>query len=523
MIQCRIVYRFVEVWIQLKKRAKKIAHRLYFLLLWSAVTKYYVIEIMDFSKKTPSAPKPSSDNSGGVLSGKIRLLCLLLIVFICLSVTCQAGNQRKGLRFGKGHCLGFGSRGRDPPFAARRLFSASPADDPATDRAPQTAPFARELDGQLKRGESLDALLSRLEVPQPAKDQVVSALRQCLDFRNLKPKDKISVRLDDQDQLHSCTYEVSPFEIYDVSRQQDSYLAARRAVELKRHIERISGKVSASLFQAFSDLDEKPVLVYAFADIFSSKIDFNTETRTGDYFNAIVEKYYKDGNFIGYGRILFASYHLLEDDRTYNAYSFENDGNPGYFNGQGEELGTSFLRSPVPIGRVTSRFTFHRKHPITGVVRPHLGVDLAAPIGTPIMAAADGKVIFAGRRGGFGNQIILQHGNGYKTYYGHLSRFARGVRRGSAVHQKEIIGYVGSTGDVHRPASGLSDSGERRLQKSVCDQIQTALHPCRRGTAILPGHECAAMISYLADSAGNRHLIEAKKITTDAPLPKILL
>lgn len=477
---------------------------------------------MEFSKKNLPSGLPSATQSDGALSNKLRLCCLLLIILISLLVTAKLVLSNKV--FDSGKAIASVSVPEEatilsPPSVF--LPSESSGKNGNEVKAQEEA-FSRELDGQLKKGESLDALLSRLKVPSAAKEEVISSLRQCLDFRNLKPKDKISVRLDDQEQLHSCTYEVSPFEIYDVSRQDDSYLAARRAVQLDRDLVRISGKVTDSLFQAFSDLDEEPALVYSFADIFSSKIDFNTECRSGDYFNAIVEKYYKAGKFIGYGRILFASYRMVEDGRTFDAYSFENHGKSGYYNGKGEELGNSFLRSPVPFGRVTSRFTYHRKHPITGIVRPHLGVDLAAPIGTPIMAAADGKVIFAGRRGGFGNQVILQHGNGYKTYYGHLSRFGKGIKRGSTVSQKEIIGYVGSTGMSTGPHL------DYRIQENGVFRNPFALKFKPR--SILAGAELKSFQNtiqrfdrYLADYKGDRHLIEAKKITVDDSLPKILL
>ena len=109
-------------------------------------------------------------------------------------------------------------------------------------------------------------------------------------------------------------------------------------------------------------------------------------------------------------------------------------------------MGTWFIRSPIPFGRVTSRFTMRRKHPVDGVVRPHLGVDLAAPRGTPIMATAEGKVEYIGRKGGFGKTIILRHHGGYQTYYGHLNGYKKGLKNGSTVQQKDIIAYVGSTG-----------------------------------------------------------------------------
>lgn len=468
---------------------------------------------MEFYTKESASSRPSSDQSGRVLSNKIRLSCLLLVVFLCFLVAAKLVMNQKGYQ-------------TDKAIASVPVRDGAgilpPSSDTAIDSQAQEESFARQLDGRLRKGESLEALLARMKVPGLARHQVITSLRQCLDLRELRPKAKVSVRLDEHGLLHSCTYQISPFEIYDVSRHEDSYLAARRAVALVRKLERISGRVSDSLFQAFSDLNEKSVLVYAFADIFSSKIDFNTETKSGDTFTAVVGKFYKAGRFIGYGRILFASYHMVEANKTYNAYRFTNDGRPGYFNRLGEELGTSFLRSPVPIGRLTSRFTYHRKHPITGVVRPHLGIDLAAPIGTPIMAAADGKVIFAGRRGGFGNQVILKHGNGYKTYYGHLFRFAKGIRRGALVHQKEIIGYVGSTGLSTGPHL------DYRIQENGVFRNPFAIKFKPR--SILTGavlHSFQKTVrrdaGYLAHLSGNSHLIEAKKITIDNTLPKILL
>ena len=129
------------------------------------------------------------------------------------------------------------------------------------------------------------------------------------------------------------------------------------------------------------------------------------------------------------------------------AFRFSPDGQIfGYYDRNGNDLGASFIRSPVAVGRVSSRFSHKRLHPILGVVRQHLGVDLAAPRGTPVMAAADGKVISVGANGGFGLQVVLAHSGGYRTFYGHLSRFKEGLRPGQSVRQKQVIGYVGSSG-----------------------------------------------------------------------------
>jgi len=276
---------------------------------------------------------------------------------------------------------------------------------------------------------------------------VLRALADCLDFRRLRPGDVYRVEFDPDDgTLRHCRYQAGPLEVYEVTPTPDGYAAGRRTIEVTMQLERIEGEIVSSLFDAFLAVGEKPQLVYAFADVFASKIDFNTETRRGDRFTVLVPKYYKEGVFLGYGTISYAAYHGRRHEVSGYFFRPDDDGPGGYFDGQGDDLGSAFIRSPVPLGRITSRFTLRRRHPILGRVLPHLGVDLAAPVGTPVMATADGVVTFAGRRGGFGRQVIIRHAGGFKTYYGHLSRFAEGIRKGARVRQKQVIGYVGASG-----------------------------------------------------------------------------
>ncbi len=302
------------------------------------------------------------------------------------------------------------------------------------------------IHGALRPGDSLTSSLSRLPITATVQDQIITNLRNCIDFRRLRPGDRYTVTLDKTKQLVACSYESSPLDVYNLCRTDDGFRAEKQAVAVECRTERLDGTVTSSLYAAFADQGVDSNLIFAFADIFSSRIDFNTETRAGDSFSLLYEKYYKGGTFIGYGHILSARYQRT-DGSTLEGFWYAAKGRSGSFYDQnGNNLGSAFIRSPVPMGRLTSSFTLRRVHPILGVVRPHLGIDLAAPVGTPIMAAADGKVMFMGRKGGFGNQVILIHSNGYRTYYGHLSHFAKGLRQGGRVHQKEIIGYVGATG-----------------------------------------------------------------------------
>jgi murein DD-endopeptidase MepM/ murein hydrolase activator NlpD len=154
----------------------------------------------------------------------------------------------------------------------------------------------------------------------------------------------------------------------------------------------------------------------------------------------VVEKVYKGDQFIQYGPIRAVEYQRGE--RIIRGIRYKE----GYYNEKGISLRRAFLKVPLRFNRISSKFSRARKHPILGGVRPHFGVDYAAPPGTPIWAVADGTVTSCGWSGGFGNQVILRHMNGYTTYYGHLSGFGPGIRKGARVRQKQIIGYVGSTG-----------------------------------------------------------------------------
>jgi murein DD-endopeptidase MepM/ murein hydrolase activator NlpD len=315
---------------------------------------------------------------------------------------------------------------------------ASPQADPGLN-------LYTEIIGELKRGESFAQMMKRVKVPEALRQVIINGFSDTLDFRMLQPGDKFTVVLDQQEMLVRSVYESGLLNVYTLEKSGDNYSSSRLPVPLECRTVRLSGIINSSLFEAFIALGEEPKLIHAYADIFASKIDFNTETRKGDRFELLVEKIYKDDVFVGYGRILVSQY--KNENTAFNGYYYSSEQTPsGYFDDNGAALGTWFIRSPIPFGRVTSRFSLRRKHPIDGRIRPHLGIDLAASRGTPVMATADGTVQYIGRKGGFGKTVILKHYGNYQTYYGHLSKYGRGLKKGSRVNQKDIIGYVGSTG-----------------------------------------------------------------------------
>jgi len=181
-------------------------------------------------------------------------------------------------------------------------------------------------------------------------------------------------------------------------------------------------------------------LTIAFADMLASEVDFYKDVREGDRFKVLVEKVYKGEQFIQYGPIHAVEHQRRE--RVYRGIRYRGD----YYDENGNSMRKAFLKAPLRFNRISSRFSLARKHPIIGGVRALLGVDYGVPIGTPIWAVADGTVVSSGWKRGVGNQVVLRHPNGYVTYYGNLSRYGHGIRKEVRVAQKQVIGYVGSTG-----------------------------------------------------------------------------
>jgi len=206
-------------------------------------------------------------------------------------------------------------------------------------------------------------------------------------------------------------------------------------------------RIESSLFNAGREagLSSETIMVLA-NEIFGWDIDFALDIRRGDEFGVIYQRKFQDGLYVSDGRVLAAEF--VNRGRTYRAVWFESaDGAvKGYFTPEGRGMRKAFLRAPLDFTRISSGFNPRRVHPISGRVRAHRGTDYVAPTGTPIWAAGAGKIQFAGRKGGYGNTVIIDHGRGITTLYAHMSRIGRDARIGRKVEQGKVIGYVGSTG-----------------------------------------------------------------------------
>ena len=324
--------------------------------------------------------------------------------------------------------------------------SMEPRGGPARIEAPPPPPPDRIIAGRISKGQNLSSALQGQDLPKDLVEIICRHLKGVINLRRVKPGDSFEVRLTPQGEFLNLTYTASPLDIYQLSRTPGGeWVAVKKEVPVHQYWARVSGEISSSLFEAMDQLGEKDSLIMDFADLFAWEIDFHADPQPGDRFEMIVEKYYVEDTFVRYGRILYAEYQ--RETRKHQALFFAPPGARGdYYTPLGESLRKALLRSPLKFTRISSGYTRSRRHPILGGYRPHLGVDYAAPQGTPVWAVADGTVISCGWNGGYGKQVVIRHAKGYQSMYGHLSGYGPGISKGKAVHQKQIIGYVGSTG-----------------------------------------------------------------------------
>jgi len=304
------------------------------------------------------------------------------------------------------------------------------------------------LEGEISRGGSIYACLSGAGVSHNNIKIITSELKDLFDFNTqTRPGDTYSLTLTQEGKIEKFKYQRSPLEIYYLTRlKDDRWKAWRNNIKLVKYWVKMEGEINGSLFSTFQREGHPASLAVKFAEIFEWKIDFQHEVREGDRFSFIVERLFRGQEPIDYGRIVAAMYDGKATGELKGFYFEQEEGRGDYFCPDGTSLKRAFLRSPLSYKYISAGFSYRRKHPILGSVKPHLGIDFAAPYGSPVWAVADGTVISKSYDRYNGSQIILRHSNSYITYYNHLSRFTKGMRRGDRVKQKQIIGYVGTSG-----------------------------------------------------------------------------
>ncbi len=359
------------------------------------------------------------------------------------------------------------------PAAALIWLTATRSRQPETvqipDAAQETSPIAvslpaspepqfSEIDGRIRRRETFWDALNREDVARSQIHELLDALQKGIPRAEFNPRivqsgDRYELRLDSLGAIQS-------FEFIKKGAVETRFIAARKNGKLTAHKERmplesriavVSGEIHNTLWNALSETGEDAaVLSGELTRIFEYDIDFMVDCRDGDRFALALEKLHKDGRFLRYGDILSAEYQAARNN--HQAFLFETpDGHLAYYDSNGKSLRGLFLKSPLNYRRISSGYSNRRYHPILKKYTPHHGIDYAARYGTRVWATAPGTVVFKGRNGALGNYVEIRHRNGYKTGYGHLSRFPRGLKKGSYVKQKQVIGFVGATGRATGP------------------------------------------------------------------------
>jgi murein DD-endopeptidase MepM/ murein hydrolase activator NlpD len=290
--------------------------------------------------------------------------------------------------------------------------------------------FEYKKDLTVKSGETLSVLFERAGLGNSLLHSILSSDKEAKRFTQLKVGQTVSFAFDENKELKTLSSQISTLESIHLEKKANSenFVFRKDVAQTQSREKYAQGTIEGALFAATKKADVPYGLALDMANIFGYDIDFAQDIRKGDKFEILYEEKTLDG-------------------KIYTAVRYtDKNGNTSYYSADGSSLRKAFIRTPVDFARISSRFSNGRKHPILNKIRAHKGVDYAAPRGTPIKAAGDGRVALAGRKGGYGNTVVIKHGQRYQTLYAHMNGFAKGIRTGSNVKQGQIIGYIGTTG-----------------------------------------------------------------------------
>ncbi|MEN8718853.1 MAG: M23 family metallopeptidase [Oceanococcaceae bacterium] len=332
------------------------------------------------------------------------------------------------------------------------------AQAPAVDNQPEPATSPSELPPAeasaydtlmalpIRRGDSLSALLTQAGIDAADWLAVSRMPGDARKLRLIQPGKELHIHQDGGRLLH-LEYPLSVTQTIVIERDGEQFRQFLRSQPTQTVLRSAAGTVESNLYTAARDAGISDNVVMTFAEIFAWDIDFSRDVRAGDVMRVVYEEQIEpqSGRTVGSPVILAAEY--TQAQRAFTAVRYESlSGDVGYFTPDGRPVRKAFLRTPVEFARISSRFSLSRRHPVLNTVRAHKGVDYAAARGTPIRATGDGRVAFAGTKGGYGRTVIIKHNDQYQTLYAHMSRYGRGIGGGARVKQGQVIGYVGATG-----------------------------------------------------------------------------
>jgi len=299
---------------------------------------------------------------------------------------------------------------------------------------------------EIKRGESLSLIFSKNNLSKSDLHKIVHANEIGPQFAAISPGKNLLIGLNISGHLSHLVYQINLSESIKATRLEDgSFKVEEEHKPIETRLARASGTIDSSLFWAGKEAGLSDSIIMQLTNIFAWDIDFALNLRTGDQFSILYVEHFIDNKPFRTGEILAAEF--INRGHSIKAVRHQDpSGKINYYSPDGSSMRKAFLRTPIDFARVSSRFNLRRKHPVLNKIRAHKGVDYAARKGTPIKSTGDGKIIFRGKKGGYGNVVIIKHGQGYSTLYAHMSKFKRGQHIGTRVNQGNIIGYVGKSG-----------------------------------------------------------------------------
>lgn len=302
----------------------------------------------------------------------------------------------------------------------------------------------------VRRGDTLGRLFAKAHLSANDMRAILALGGETARLKRIHPGQVIAVSHDDNGRIDSLSLKLDDDHKLAVEKSANGYLASVVNIPTETTLAYAHGVIENSLFDAATRAGLSDPVIMQLIHLFGWDIDFSHDIRSGDSFTVLYQKIHRQDAAITDGPILAAEF--VTPDKTYRIARFTDpSGNTDYYTPDGHSVRKELLRAPVSYTRISSGFSLHRMNPILHFVRPHYGVDYAAPTGTPIVAAGDGYIVFRGQKAGFGRCIIIRHGGGYSTLYAHMSRFRTGLHIGSRVKQEQVIGYVGESGEATGP------------------------------------------------------------------------
>lgn len=303
--------------------------------------------------------------------------------------------------------------------------------------------YAKWRQYKIEPGKNLSFYLSQAGLDSKAIHEIMQ-VKHRKQLSKVFPGQKLRMHTSAQDELVELALYLSPTKSIKIHQENGKFISTfiEQPVEVRITME--GATIQDSLYMAGKRANLNDNMIMELAEIFAYDIDFALDIHPNDNFKVVFEEHYIEGEKVDNGPILAAEF--VNQGQRYTAIRFKDEDQVSYYTPEGKSLKKAFIRTPVEYTRISSHFNLQRRHPVLHHIRAHKGVDYAAPTGTPVKAAGDGKVEFIGKKGGYGNVIILQHGKKYSTLYAHLHKFNHKLKKGSHVKQNQTIAYVGKTG-----------------------------------------------------------------------------